>query len=198
MTGVDRSGAARTGVDPQRAAIAEAICWARREQQVSVRVLLERMDLPLSSSRYVRFESARRTLSEEVMASICRVLGLDLDQVAQDAAAAVTRANQPPAAEPAAAGPLRGAVPQVPAIRVKVEQLMSGEVSWLEPVRGMLALHAAAGTDSNGDLLLQEPLIRTIAQISGRTLLDCWAALSAFIEHDPPSTSNGATTPADR
>ena len=110
-------------MDPQRAAIAEAICWARRGQRVSVRVLLERMDLPLSSSRYVRFESARRTLSEEVTASICRVLGLDLDQVTQDAAAALTRANQPAAAEPVAAGPLRGAVPQVTAIRVKVEQV---------------------------------------------------------------------------
>lgn len=192
MTSLDLPRAAATGVDPQRAAMANVISWARREQRVSVRLLLERMDLPLSAPRYVRFEAGRRTLPDEVMASICRALGIDLRQVADDAAMALAETSPPVMREPTAPAQLRGPGPQVPAIRVRVERLMSGDQKWLEPVRGMLGLHAARGTDANGDLLMEEPLIRTIAQISGRTLFECWVGLSTFIEHDTASGENGA------
>ncbi|QNK82135.1 helix-turn-helix domain-containing protein [Nakamurella sp. PAMC28650] len=184
MTSLDLSGVVATGADPMQTSMANVIAWARREQRVSVRLLLERMDMPLSAPRYVRFEAGRRTLPDEVMASICRALDIDLSQVAADAAMALTDKGPPVVDEAMVPLQLRGSGPQVPAIRVRVERMMSGEQTWLQPVRGMLGLHAANGTDSNGDLLLEEPLIRTIAQISGRTLFECWVGLSTFIEHD--------------
>jgi hypothetical protein len=191
MTSLDLPSAVTPVVDPHRAAMANVISWARREQRVSVRLLLERMDMPLSAPRYVRFEAGRRALPDEVMASICRALAIDLRQVADDAAMALAETSPPVSRQKVAPIQLRGAVPQVPAIRVRVERMMSSEATWLEPVRGMLGLHAACGTDASGDLLLEEPLIRTIAQISGRTLFECWVGLSAFIEHD---MSPAATT----
>lgn len=190
MTSPDPPRAVATGVDPQRAAMANVISWARREQRVSVRLLLERMDMPLSAPRYVRFEAGRRTLPDEVLASVCRALGIDLGQVADDAAMALTETRPPLTQGPVAPLQLRGTGPQVPAIRVRVERMMSGDAHWLEPVRGMLGLHASRGTDANGDLLMEEPLIRTIAQISGRTLFECWVGLSTFIEHDLVTTGN--------
>lgn len=189
MTSLDLPGAVATGADPMQVSMANVIAWARREQRLSVRLLLERMDLPLSAPRYVRFEAGRRTLPDEVMASICRVLDIDLRQVASDAATALTETRLPVGHELPAPLQLRGPGPQVPAIRVKVERMMSVEETWLDPVRGMLGLHAARGTDSNGDLLLQEPLIRTIAQILGRTLFECWMGLSNFIEHDTSASA---------
>lgn len=175
-----------------RVAVANVISWARREQRVSVRLLLERMDMPLSAPRYVRFEAGRRALPDEVIASVCRALGIDLRQVNQDAAAALAETGPSAAREAVSPDQLRGSGPQVPAIRVRVERLMAGDQKWLDPILGMLRLHAASGTDSNGDLLLEEPLIRTIAQISGRTLFECWVGLSAFIEHDTSVTGDDA------
>lgn len=179
-------------IEPMRVAVANVISWARREQRISVRLLLERMDMPLSAPRYVRFEAGRRALPDEVVASICRALGVDLRNVTKDAAAALSEAV--PAVTPEVIPSLRGSGPQVPAIRVRVERLMAGDQKWLEPVLGMLRLHAVSGTDSKGDLLLKEPLIRTIAQISGRTLFECWVGLSTFIEPDP-AVAGAETTP---
>lgn len=184
MTNLDPLSAVGNGIDPMRVAVANVISSARRERRVSVRLLLERMDLPLSAPRYVRFEANRRALPDDLVASICRALGIGLRQVTEDAATALADTVAPAVRDMASPGHPPGAGPQVPAIRVRVERMMASNQTWLEPVLGMLKLHAAGGTDSSGDLLLEEPLIRTIAQISGRTLFECWVGLSAFIEHD--------------
>ena len=76
-------------VDPLQAAMAQVISWARREQRLSVRLLVQRMDVPLSMQVYYRFQTGRKALPEQVMASICRVLGIQWQQVALDAAAIV-------------------------------------------------------------------------------------------------------------
>ena len=161
-------------------ALAQMLLQIRREKRISVRVLLERMQQPMSAPTYARYETGQRTLTRETLQDICRALEINADELAVRADAQIAATNM----SDDIGFVLDPSGPQVPAIRVRVSVLMSADQEWLTPVRGMLRLHANGDTDDNGDLLLDEPLIRAIAQILGISLLDCWARLSGFIQHD--------------
>ena len=165
---------------PRDRAVARLLLQARKERRVSVRVLLERMAQPISAPTYARYESGQRALAPGVLADICQAVDLDVDELLSRADAEVSATTQ--TSEMGFVYDPTG--PQVPAIRVRVTRLMTSDETWLDPVRGMLRLHADTGTDRNGDLLLDEPLVRVIAQILGLTLLECWTRLTRFIEHD--------------
>ncbi|SDO56401.1 Helix-turn-helix domain-containing protein [Nakamurella panacisegetis] len=153
----------------------------RKEQRVSVRALLERMAQPISAPTYARYESGQRALAPELLADICQALGVSVDEVLR----LVDTAEGSSARGTDGAGfVLDPHGPQVPAIRVRVALLMDPAEAWLAPVRGMLRLHADTGTDEYGDLLLDEPLTRVIAQILGLPLLECWSRLTKFIDRD--------------
>ncbi len=162
-------------------AISAAIFAARRGNRMAVRELLVRMQHSLSAPAYSKFEAGRRAVSSDILADICRVLELDVDEVRRHADAAVA---EPGAATARSEVLFTNKGPEVPAIRVRVELLMAPQHTWLDPVRGMLRLLAKAGMDAAGDLLLEEPLIKMIAQSADMSLLACWIKLTGFIERD--------------
>jgi len=162
--------------------VAVVILQARRQQRMSVRILLERMRTPISAPTYARFESGQRTVPDDTLLDICEALGMEGQQVFADAQRLTQDRTE---AAASFVGPnLETIGLQIPAIRVRVTKMMSPEHAWLDTVRGMLRVHAAQDTDAAGDLLLEEPLIKTIAQILGTPLFDCWVGLSTFIERD--------------
>lgn len=162
-------------------AISVTVRQARNSLGLTVREVLARMDLPLSAPAYAKFESGQRAIPTDVLAEVCRVLGLQLDDVVAEASAGTLDEQDgvPPLI-------LDGSGPAVPAIRVSVARLMSTDNTWLDPIRGMLALLTAGSIDGNGEILVEEPLTRTIAASTGRSLIECWMALTAFIDPDEP------------
>lgn len=169
-------------------AISASIFAARRGNRMSVRELLARMHHSLSAPAYSKFEAGRRALNSEIVADICRVLELDVDEVRSRAdTAAAERDTVTTRSEVL----FTNKGPEVPAIRVRVELLMAPQHGWLDPVRGMLRLLANAGTDAAGDLLLEEPLIKMIARSADMSLLVCWIKLTGFIERDGDLAQSG-------
>jgi hypothetical protein len=142
------------------------------------------MPTQMSAPAYAKFESGQRTVDATTLEEICRVLGLEVDEIVAEAEAG-TKSDEETVPDLV----LGGTGPQVPALRVRLNRLMSPEHLWLDPIRGMLHVLTSSTVDTNGDVLLEEPLMRTIAASSGKSLIECWMLLTAFIDTDDSSPS---------
>ncbi|AZI59105.1 hypothetical protein EH165_14115 [Nakamurella antarctica] len=151
---------------------------ARLARFWTVAELHRRIPIPLTYMRLTRFENMQVSLEPEVLQTLAGLLGLQLDVVLTEAKRLLSVEDRL-SAVPAERQP----VATLPSIRIDVAHLLARDLPWIPRLAGMLSVFASINSDEWGGVVLQDPLIRTIAEQAGLDNLQCWQQLSLSIRH---------------